>query len=138
MKKIWKNYKHLIMRILNLALLAGVCVTYNHVATVRAQKASELNASAATGRNYKDGSYQGTGNGFDGTIVVKVTVQSGTISDIEIVEAKSEDAAYLDNAKKIINTMIQNQTSNVDVASGATYSSNGIIEAVQNALKEAS
>ena len=46
--------------------------------------------------------------------------------------------AYFDNAKKIIDTMKQKQTADVDVASGATYSSKGIIAAVQNALKEAS
>ena len=53
-------------------------------------------------------------------------------------EAKNEDSAYFDNAKKIIDTMKQKQTADVDVASGATYSSKGIIAAVQNALKEAS
>ena len=40
--------------------------------------------------------------------------------------------------KKIIDTMKQKQTADVDVVSGATYSSKGIIAAVQNALKEAS
>lgn len=40
--------------------------------------------------------------------------------------------------QKIIDTMKQKQTADVDVASGATYSSKGIIAAVQNALKEAS
>ena len=40
--------------------------------------------------------------------------------------------------KKIIDTMKQKQTADVDVASGATYSSKGIIAAVRNALKEAS
>lgn len=33
--------------------------------------------------------------------------------------------------------MISGQTTNVDVASGATYSSNGIITAVRNALSKA-
>ena len=58
--------------------------------------------------------------------------------DIQIKEAKNEDSAYFNNAKKIIDTMKQKQTADVDVASGATYSSKGIIAAVQNALKEAS
>jgi uncharacterized protein with FMN-binding domain len=88
---------------------------------------------SAAGQSYEDGSYEGTGTGFGGDIVVNVTIKDQQISDIEIKEAKSEDAAYLDNAKKIIDTMLQNQTSEVDVASGATYSSKGIIEAVQNA-----
>ena len=46
--------------------------------------------------------------------------------------------AAVRDAKKIIDTMKQKQTADVDVASGATYSSKGIIAAVRNALKEAS
>ena len=51
---------------------------------------------------------------------------------------KMKTVHILNNAKKIIDTMKQKQTADVDVASGATYSSKGIIAAVQNALKEAS
>ena len=76
--------------------------------------------------------------GRSGQIVVSVTIKNGSIDDIQIKEAKNEDSAYFNNAKKIIDTMKQKQTADVDVASGATYSSKGIIAAVRNALKEAS
>lgn len=138
MKTIWNNYRHFILRAVNLLLLVVVCVVYHNVATERKQEAMDVASVSAAGQSYEDGSYEGTGTGFGGDIVVNVTIKDQQISDIEIKEAKSEDAAYLDNAKKIIDTMLQNQTSEVDVASGATYSSKGIIEAVQNALKEAS
>ena len=87
---------------------------------------------------WKDGTYEGSGQGFGGQIVVNVTIKNGSIDDIQIKEAKNEDSAYFNNAVKIIDTMKQKQTVDVDVASGATYSSKGIIAAVQNALKEAS
>lgn len=138
MKRLWRNHKYFAMRTLNVILLATVCIAYHNIASARSKKASGADTSVISQRSYKDGTYEGTGTGFGGDIVVSVTVKSEKISDIQIKEAKSEDAAYLDNAKKIINTMVQNQTSHVDVASGATYSSKGIIEAVQNALKEAS
>ena len=52
---------------------------------------------------------------------------------------KIEDSAYFNNAKKIHRyNRNKRQTADVDVASGATYSSKGIIAAVRNALKEAS
>lgn len=86
----------------------------------------------------EDGTYEGSGQGFGGQIVVSVTIKNGSIDDIQIKEAKNEDSAYFNNAKKIIDTMKQKQTADVDVASGATYSSKGIIAAVRNALKEAS
>ena len=100
------------MRLLNLVLIVGVCFAYHNIATIRAEKEAKIAAENSGSGSWKDGIYEGSGQGFGGQIV--------------------------DNAKKIIDTMKQKQTADVDVASGATYSSKGIIAAVQNALKEAS
>ena len=121
------------MRLLNLVLIVGVCFAYHNIATIRAEKEAKITAENSGSGSWKDGIYEGSGQGFGGQIVVSVT-----ISDIQIKEAKNEDSAYFNNAKKIIDTMKQKQTADVDVASGATYSSKGIIAAVRNALKEAS
>ena len=86
---------------------------------------------------WKDGTYTGSGKGFGGTISVKVTVKNGKISAIDVTSASGETASYFSKAKGIIPKMISGQTTNVDAASGATYSSNGIITAVRNALSKA-
>ena len=86
---------------------------------------------------WKDGTYTGSGKGFGGTISVKVTVKDGKISAIDVTSASGETASYFSKAKGIISKMISGQTTNVDAASGATYSSNGIITAVRNALSKA-
>lgn len=86
---------------------------------------------------YKDGTYQGSGTGFGGTIQVETTISSGGISKVEITSADGEDAAYLDMAKKVIDTVIAEQTAAVDTVSGATFSSGGILEAVRQSLQEA-
>lgn len=86
---------------------------------------------------WKDGTYTGSGKGFGGTISVKVTVKNGKISVIDVTSASGETASYFSKAKGIIPKMISGQTTNVDAASGATYSSNGIITAVRNALSKA-
>ncbi len=78
---------------------------------------------------WKDGTYTGSGKGFGGTISVKVTVKDGKISAIDVTSASGETASYFSKAKGIIPKMISGQTTNVDAASGATYSSNGIITA---------
>ena len=134
-----KNYKHFWMRLCNLVLIICICLVYHNIVSVRSEREVKIkvqnNKLSAT---YKEGVYEGSGQGYGGRIVVSVTIKDGSISDIQIKEAKNEDPAYLDNAKKIIDTIKKNQTANVDVASGATYSSRGIIEAVQSALKEAS
>ena len=83
---------------------------------------------------YKDGTYQGSGTGFGGTITVQVTISGGKIAAIDILSASGETGSYFASAKGVISKMISGQTPNVDAVSGATYSSNGIIQAVQNAL----
>ena len=86
---------------------------------------------------YKDGTYQGSGTGFGGTITVQVTVSGGKITAIDIVDASGETTSYFASAKGVIGKMLAGQTPNVDAVSGATYSSNGIIQAVQDALSKA-
>ena len=86
---------------------------------------------------YVDGIYTGSGTGFGGTITVQVTVSNHQIAAINILDASSETAAYFANAQGVINKILASQSPNVDAVSGATYSSNGIIQAVQNALSQA-
>ncbi len=86
---------------------------------------------------YVDGTYTGSGTGFGGTITVQVTVSNHKIASINILDASSETASYFANAQGVISRIISSQSPNVDAVSGATYSSNGIITAVQNALSQA-
>ena len=46
--------------------------------------------TAATG-NYTDGVYEGTGTGLNGEIKVQVTVEGGSITGIEILEANETE-----------------------------------------------
>ena len=85
---------------------------------------------------YKDGTYYGTGTGFGGTLKVKVEISGGKITLIQIME-NQDGSEYISKASALINTIIQNQSTNVDTVSGATYSSVGIIQAVRNALSQA-
>ena len=85
---------------------------------------------------YKDGTYYGTGTGFGGTLKVKVEISGGKITSIQIME-NQDGSVYISKASALINTIIQNQSTNVDTVSGATYSSAGIIQAVRNALSQA-
>ena len=85
---------------------------------------------------YKDGTYYGTGTGFGGTLKVKVEISGGKITSIQIME-NQDGSEYISKASALINTIIQNQSTNVDTVSGATYSSVGIIQAVRDALSQA-
>lgn len=89
--------------------------------------------SSSSGGKYKDGEYKGSAVGYNGDIKVSVKVESGQIKDITILES-SDDAEYFDKAKSLISDMLNKQSTDVGVVSGATYSSNGIKGAVKTAL----
>lgn len=83
---------------------------------------------------YKDGTYTGTAGGFNGDITVSVTIKDGSISAIDVTDQK-DTPSYWERAKVIIPDIIAaNGTIGIDAVSGATYSSEGIINAVNNAL----
>lgn len=87
--------------------------------------------------NWKDGTYTGSAQGFGGPVKVQVTIKGGKIQKIQILSASGETGSYFSRAKALIPAMVQRQSTNVDAVSGATYSSNGIIGAVRNALGKA-
>lgn len=80
-----------------------------------------------------DGVYKGSATGFSGPVTVAVTILDKKIVSIDILSA-SDDEAFFNRAKGVIDRIISSQSLDVDVVSGATYSSNGIIGAVKNAL----
>ena len=96
---------------------------------------AELVAAVGSGSfELADGTYEGSGTGFGGTITVSVVLKDKTIQSISIVSAPGEDAAFLNRAKGVIDRIIASQSVDVDTVSGATFSSKGILAAVKNAL----
>lgn len=85
---------------------------------------------------YKNGTFSGSGEGFEGTITVNVTIENDKITNISVVSA-SDDEPYWSESKGIISRIISAQSANVDTVSGATFSSGGILDAVKAALSSA-
>lgn len=86
---------------------------------------------------YKDGTYTGEADGYGGTIQVEVTLASDEITSINVVSAPGEDSAYLSQAESVIDSILSAQSTDVDTVSGATFSSTGILNAVDEALGKA-
>lgn len=90
---------------------------------------SELDLSSVA-----DGTYDGEGDGFRGTTHVSVTVENGTITDITVVSYEDDESFFARAENSIIREIIDAQSLDVSCVSGATFSSNGLLEAVANAL----
>lgn len=88
-------------------------------------------------QRYKDGTYTATAYGYDGDITVSVIIVEDVITAITAQSAE-EDPWYFEQAEKpVIEAILAGQATEVDAVSGATYSSKGIMQAVENALEQA-
>lgn len=85
---------------------------------------------------YPDGVYTGSGEGYGGTTKIELTLKNGTIQKIHVV-SNEDDESFFKRAETLISLVIQRQSTDVDAVSGATFSSEGILEAIQEALEAA-
>ena len=83
---------------------------------------------------YADGVYIGSSRGYGGAVRVQVTMENGSIAEVEILDASHETKQFLRRAKRLLTTVVDAQSWEVDAVSEATYTSRGILGAVQNAL----
>ena len=136
----------------NLILVVALLFGYQAVVQSRAQKETiaeleyELQQKTVSGQPeeadgadspYADGTYTGEAQGYGGTVAVELTVENGKITDLTITSAEKEDTAYLDAASAVIDSILEQQSTDVDTVSGATFSSNGILHAAEVALRKA-
>ena len=85
---------------------------------------------------WKDGTYTGSAKGYGGTVTATVTIKNGKIKSISTT-GKNETSSYWNRAQAVKSKIISAQNPRVDAVTGATYSSNGIINAVIDALSKA-
>lgn len=137
------------VKIINIMLAVSLVCTYNAVVndrkeqeTAARQKLAEQQAqaaedNAASASFYADGTYTGEAQGYGGPVKMEVTIENGQITDCTVLSAEKEDTAYFDAAQGVIDEVLDEQTAEVDTVSGATFSSRGILGAVEDALEQA-
>jgi uncharacterized protein with FMN-binding domain len=96
---------------------------------------SQANATFS-GATLADGVYEGSASGFKGVITVSVTVSGGAVTDVSVI-GESDTPSFFNRAEAVIDTIVEEQSLEVDAVSGATYSSAGIVNAVADALSAA-
>ncbi|MEE3457334.1 MAG: FMN-binding protein [Lachnospiraceae bacterium] len=84
-----------------------------------------------------DGTYQGSGTGFGGTVTVSVTIREKTITAVDILSHSDTPSFFSRAEAQVVAAILAEQKADVDAVSGATLSSNGIMQAVRNALHTA-
>lgn len=76
----------------------------------------------------------GTGEGYNGDVVVEVTREGDTIVAVEVIDHVDTPRIAKRAITKVTGDIIEAQSADVDTVAGATYTSEGIIEATKAAL----
>jgi uncharacterized protein with FMN-binding domain len=90
----------------------------------------------STTTTYKDGAYSGTGSSRFGTVSVSVNIAGGQIANVQI--SRVTTSYPVSRIASLPSAVVKAQSANVNVISGATYSSQAFKQAVQQALSQAS
>lgn len=86
---------------------------------------------------YRNGTYSGSAYGYDGDVFVEITLENDVIVSVSAWTEESDDS-YFDKAQgAVISAILSSQSTDVDAVSGATYSSEAIMAAMQKALDSA-
>ena len=86
--------------------------------------------------NFKDGVYVGEGTGYKSIIKVKLKIKNGKMEDVKVISHDETNSYAKIPVEVIPNKILDSQSTNVDVITGATWTSNGIIDSVNNALNK--
>jgi len=106
-------------------------------ATIVVEKEDSSAVKPEVEANFKDGTYTATGTGMAGDVTVKAEVKDGEIVSIELVEHNETEGIFEGAVDGVIPEIIKGQTTEVDVVSGVTLTSNAIIEAVNDIMDQA-
>lgn len=139
--------KSFFIKLINIVCICAILFAYQEFAQKRQDeiKAMEKKASAemmkteenSTKSLYKDGTYTGSAQGFGGIVEVEVVIEKGSIASAKATNADDETPDYFKQAESIFDEVVKKQSVDVDVVTGATYSSNGIINGLKEALEKA-
>ena len=95
--------------------------------------AKEVKKDLKLPTSYPDGEFFGKAEGYSGEIEVRVVVKQGKIVELQVVH-QTETPGYYENGLKVVDSILKKGTLEVDTISGATITSQAILEATAKAL----
>ncbi|WP_417076332.1 FMN-binding protein, partial [Holdemania filiformis] len=93
-----------------------------------------ISAAACSAPEAKTETLEGKGNGFGGLITVTVTRKDGKITDVKAIGDQETQGIGSQAIEQLPQAIVKANSTDVDNVSGATFSSQGIKDAVNNAL----
>lgn len=84
-----------------------------------------------------DGVYTASANGRNGNVEVQVTITDGRIADVEVLSHEETEGIADPALERIPRLIVDSQSTQIDTVSGATLTSNAIIQATEDAILQA-
>ena len=105
-------------------------------------KSNTPHSSSSSRSSYKNGVYDGSvANAYYGNVQVQADIQSGKIVSVKFLQYPNLDQTSILIAQQVMPYLqkeaIKSQNANVDVISGATYTSQAFIQSLTAALQKA-
>ena len=135
---------YFLAKVASLALIVAMLAGYSiwagkanaHDEAVAAQIA-EAERAASRGPYPVDGTFTGSAIGFGGPVTMQVAIENGYIDEVVILDASLEDPPWLEMTAHLPGQIVREQTTQLDIVSGATYTSAGILNGTTEALRAA-
>ena len=139
----FSEHQYTIAKTVNLALVVAVLVGFSVWASEAyardeavAEQIAEAERAASRGPYATDGVFSGSAQGYGGPVQMQAVIENGYITTVEILDASHEDQAWLDMCLGLPDQIVKAQTTDIDIVSGATYTSAGILNATTEALQK--
>ena len=87
---------------------------------------------------YKDATYAGSAKGMNGDVTVEVKIASDKIESVIVTDHKETPGISDPAIETVPNAIVEKNSTEVDIVAGATFTSEAIINAVEQALEKAS
>jgi len=78
--------------------------------------------------------YEGSAMGYRGMIHVRVGMENGAITELTVIESSEDPAIGGAAIEELTDLVLMYNTTEIDAVSGATETSRGFLEAVENAI----
>ena len=105
--------------------------------TVQSQEEPATTSGVAQAGGLIDGTYTASAQGKNGPVTVSVSFSDSKITSVEVGEHSETQGLYEPVFSQLPEEIVANQTVNVDVIAGSTYSSNALLEAVKDCITQA-
>ena len=143
MQNSYDRFRYFAAKTVNLVIVVAALVMFSMWAAkanahdeMVEQQIAEAERAANRGPYATDGSFEGSAKGYGGQVKMRVAIENGYIDAVEIVDASSEDQAWLDMCVGLPAKIVKEQTTSIDVVSGATYTSAGMLNGATEALQK--